>query len=76
MSELNVRAVIKDLLSRGHFYSTYEVVGYLQITHRKLISESAASARIRDLRKPQFGGYKVESRPRSGHTSWEYRICA
>lgn len=70
----DLRSEIKDLLSRGQWYSTYEVAGYLHITAGRLISESAASARIRDLRKPAFGGHQVISRPRQGHTAWEYCI--
>jgi hypothetical protein len=69
-----IREVIRDLLSRGNAYSTYEVAGFLEITIGRRISESAVSARIRDLRKPQFGGYTVKSRPRQGCTAWEYRI--
>jgi hypothetical protein len=68
------REVIRDVLSRGYAYSTYEIQGYLQITLGRMISESAVSARIRDLRKPQFGGYTVISRPRHGCTAWEYQI--
>jgi hypothetical protein len=74
MDKVDARAAIRDLLSRGHWYSTYEVAGYLQITAGRLISESAASARIRDLRKPQFGGYTVKSRPRNGCSAWEYQL--
>jgi len=68
------REVIRDLLSRGHHYSNYEIQGYLQITLGRLISESAVSARVRDLCKPQFGGYTVISRKRHGVTAWEYMI--
>lgn len=74
MKDMDIRSSIRELLSRGNWYSTVEVQGYLQITHCKLISESAASARIRDLRKPQFGGYKVVSRPRHGSSAWEYTL--
>jgi len=69
-----IREVIRDLLSRGHHYSTYEIQGYLQIMLGRLISESAVSARVRDLRKPQYGGYNVISRPRHGCSAWEYRV--
>lgn len=37
-------------------------------------SEAGISARIRDLRKPRFGGYVVERRRVSGGL-WEYRIA-
>jgi hypothetical protein len=70
----NIREVIRELLSRGYAYSTYEVSGFLEITIGRRISESAVSARIRDLRKPQFGGYNVISHPRPGCSAWEYQI--
>lgn len=69
-----IREVIRDLLSRGSNYTTYEVAGYLEIVIGRRLSESAVSARIRDLRKPQFGGYKVKSKPRHGCSAWEYSI--
>jgi hypothetical protein len=72
----NIREVIRDLLSRGRALTTYEVAGYLEIIEGRKISESACSARIRDLRKPQYGGYTVNSRPRHGSTAWEYQILA
>ena len=39
-------------------------------------SEAAVSARLRDLRKPKFGGYLVEKRRVGNPTDgvWEYRL--
>lgn len=39
-------------------------------------SEAAISARLRDLRKPKFGGYLVERRRRGAPSAglWEYRV--
>lgn len=71
-----IREVIRDLLSRGEPMTTYEVSTHLVFIMGKCFSESAISARIRDLRKPQFGGYKVDSRPRQGSSAWEYQILA
>ena len=36
-------------------------------------SEAAVSARLRDLRKPQFGGHQVDRRYRGGGV-WQYRL--
>ena len=36
-------------------------------------SEAGVSARIRDLRKPRFGGYSIARRRRTD-TLWEYRM--
>ena len=38
-----------------------------------LASEAGVSARLRDLRKPKFGGFVVEKRRRSAGV-WEYRL--
>ncbi len=36
--------------------------------------EASVSARIRDLRKPKFGGHQVEHRRRDGAGLWEYKL--
>ncbi len=39
-------------------------------------SEAGISARLRDLRKPHFGGFTVHHRRRSGANGcWEYRLA-
>lgn len=73
-NDLDVRGAIKDFLSRGRFYSSYEIQGYLHTTHKRLVSESACTARIRDLRKPEFGGHRVICRHRADRSSYEYSI--
>jgi hypothetical protein len=70
------REVIRELLSRGYPYTAYEVAGFLEITMKRRITESACTARIRDLRKPQFGGLIVKSRIRRGCRAGEYWIEA
>jgi hypothetical protein len=37
-------------------------------------TQTGISARLRDLRKPKFGGWTVESRRRNENGLWEYRI--
>ncbi len=37
-------------------------------------TQTGISARLRDLRKPKFGGWSVESRRRSENGLWEYRV--
>lgn len=49
----------------------------LQEIHREVGgSEAGISARIRDFRKPQFGGYEVDRRRRGNPSAglWEYRL--
>jgi hypothetical protein len=38
-------------------------------------TQTGISARLRDLRKPKFGGWTVESRRRTPNGLWEYRIA-
>jgi biotin operon repressor len=44
-----------------------------EIRERTGGSEASVSARIRDLRKPKFGGYLVEHRRKAGGV-WEYQL--
>lgn len=37
--------------------------------------EASASARLRDWRKPKFGGYQVDRRRRADAGTWEYRLA-
>lgn len=68
------REAIAELLSRGHWYTSLEIVGFLQIAYNRPMTESAATARARELRKEKFGGYTVKCRIRQGCTAGEYRI--
>lgn len=36
--------------------------------------EASVSARLRDFRKPEFGGHTVERRMRAGSNTYEYRL--
>lgn len=36
--------------------------------------ETSTSAQLRHLRKPRFGGYRVEKRRRGCSGTWEYRL--
>ncbi len=44
------------------------------IGERMIFSESTITARIRDLRKNDYGSYTVRSRKRTGASSWEYQL--
>ena len=46
-----------------------------EIAFRAGGTEAAVSARLRDLRKPRFGGYVVDRRRVEGVSGlWEYRV--
>jgi hypothetical protein len=72
---MTVHSAIYDLLSRGSWYTTSEIQDLLRLVHgKRQMSESAVSARTRELRKEKHGHHTVHSRPRQGCTAWEYRV--
>lgn len=67
------QSIILDLLSREHWYAPHEVRLQLQLAGCHVAAE-ACTARMRDLRKKQYGGYKLARRRRKGTTYFEYRV--
>jgi hypothetical protein len=60
--------LIRDIMSHGRWERLPElsrITGY---------PEQSISARIRDLRKPRFGAYKIERRRVSDSGTFEYRM--
>lgn len=69
-------AVIRDyMLRHGDWRTPYEIREQLLIQgfHTNL-SDAGITARLRDLRKIQFGAYQVDKRIRKGSNSREYRV--
>jgi hypothetical protein len=61
-----LRAVY-EAMSDGEWHSLWSLSGPVNG------SDAAISARLRDLRKPKFGGYRVERRYVTNGV-WEYRL--
>lgn len=60
-----------SVMVKGGWYTLSEIAA-----HTGDASEAAISARLRDLRKPKFGGFQIE-RQRRGDAKrglWEYRL--
>lgn len=69
-----METVYKALVRKG-----WVALGHIDLAVRnsspRAYSRDSITARIRDLRKPQFGGFKVECRPVAGNTAeTEYRL--
>ena len=60
---------VRDLMSDGEWRTL------MDIEYRLGYPEASISARLRDLRKPRFGGYTVERRYAGGGL-WKYRLTA
>lgn len=56
------------------WHSPQEIIHEINFVTGELYSDSCISARIRDLRKPEFGGHTVNARKRSGSRAWEYQL--
>jgi len=73
MSEHTIqRLAVMEVMADGRYRTLFELDaelrkrGYLYLT-------TSISARLRQLRNAQFGGWTVEARLRSGRT-WEYAL--
>lgn len=62
-------ATVSDLMRDGRWRTLAEIASLTGAP------EASVSARLRDLRKPKFGGYVVERRRVSvGRGTWLYRV--
>lgn len=60
--------VLRYLLKHPEWHTVYDLsraLGY---------GEQSVSARLRDLRKPKFGGYEVARRRVATGGTWEYKL--
>ena len=64
-----VRFVMED----GRWHSLENIAGRVKTIWGVITPEASVSARIRDLRKPKFGGFHVERR-NLGRGLWMYRL--
>ena len=65
----NAREAILNQLKDGRWYTLKELAFVAGIT------EAGASARVRDLRKPQYGGFTIDVVHGYGNT-WLYRLAS
>jgi hypothetical protein len=75
LSEADVAALdtqltaVRELMLDGRWRTLREIRDALPME----CDVASVSARLRDLRKTEFGGWSVKRRVRSGRT-WEYRV--
>jgi hypothetical protein len=67
--------IVRTILGRGRWYTPWELCDEIRILHGVRISDSSVTARIRDIRKPQYGGQQVELRKRENSRAYEYRLA-
>ena len=64
---------VRNAMMNGQWWTYKQLREHLQRHHQINATDTSLSARIRDLRKIRFGGYKVQSRHKT-RREWEYRI--
>jgi Lar family restriction alleviation protein len=63
---------ILALLREKEWLAGYEITDQLCIRYGMVISDTNATARLREARRAEFGGHNIVSRPRAGSSAWEY----
>ncbi len=58
----------------SHYWTPWHLCEAILHRHHVRISDSSCTARLRDLRKPEYGGYVIEKRKRAGSNAYEYRL--
>ena len=69
-----LNAIVLDIMADGRWRMPFEICDLILRLHRVKISDSSATARLRDCRKTKFGSHTVEKRMRSGSRAYEYRV--
>lgn len=67
---------VRKVISRGplFWFTPQEIIREIYFDCEEMFSDSSITARCRDLRKPKFGGYTVNQRPRAGCRAHEYQL--
>ena len=65
---------VKEIMADRKWRTLSSIQAALLVQYGKKGSEAGISARLRDLKKPQFGSHKMEKRRVNGSGYWEYRM--
>ena len=60
--------VVRDCIQAGEWWSLAGIASHTGYP------EASISARLRDLRKDKFGGYRIDRRRSGDRGLWEYRL--
>lgn len=61
------------VLRAGVWWTPFEICTHL-LMQGLMISDATCTARLRDLRKAQYGSHVIEKRQRVGSRAFEYRM--
>jgi hypothetical protein len=66
--------MVRALLSNGDWWTPWEICEAIYRSRGIRVSDSSCTARLRDLRKPEFGGHVIELRRRAKSKAYEYHL--
>jgi hypothetical protein len=69
-----LNGIVLRLLQDGGWWTPWGLCNWIASNTGYLISDSSATARIRDLRKPQYGSHVIEKRRPENSNAFEYRL--
>ena len=67
---MSILQQIEKIMLKGKWITIPE----LQKRLKTYAMSTTISARIRDLRKPEYGSHKVQRRPKKGSKLYEYKV--
>ena len=70
------REIVWRILKRGGWITSYELAGTIWRDYGIWMTDSSATARIRDLRKVRYGNYTIKCRPAKEGKSWQYKLMS
>jgi hypothetical protein len=73
---LTLTGVVREILLTHEWLSPYQLQSLVEARTGEWHSDSALTARLRELRRPEYGGYNIEKRKRENSRSYEYRLGA
>jgi hypothetical protein len=65
---------VYEIMKDGQWRTIYQLSQEVKSFFGQDCPTQSASARLRDLRKPKFGGFKINRRRRNNSGTWEYSI--
>ena len=72
---LTLTGHVREILLTHEWLTPYELQKLVQQKTGEWHSDSAITARLRDLRKVEYGSHVIEKRRREGSKSYEYRLA-
>lgn len=71
---IGITRTLEKVMANRSWFTIPELQKIIRMRLKKHAMETTISARIRDLRKEEYGGYNIDRRIREGTKLYEYRM--